>query len=170
MKLTKIAALTAGVVFSFGVSTVFAADVATSDEVVAKVKEAAAELAKDATAGLAELNKKDGKFVWKDTYVFAYDCKGDKMVAHPMAPALVGQPVLAMKDKAKENAKELFKELCAAGEGAKGGWVEYQWTKPGVEGVFKKFSYAHAIEGSTIQVGAGIYDDAATVDGLNGKL
>ncbi len=41
-------------------------------------------------AAIAEINKKDGKFVWADTYVFLMDLDG-KMLAHPMSPALIGK-------------------------------------------------------------------------------
>ena len=76
----------------------FAAN-ATKDECVAKSKEAAAMVnEKGLDAAVAEINKKDGKFVWKDTYVFLMDLEG-RMIAHPMSPALVGKNVLDMKDK-----------------------------------------------------------------------
>ena len=69
---------------------------ATKDECVAKSKEAAAMVnEKGLDAAVAEINKKDGKFVWKDTYVFMMDLDG-KMLAHPMSPALVGKNLLDM--------------------------------------------------------------------------
>ena len=72
---------------------------ATKDECVAKSKEAAAMVnEKGIDAAIAEINKKDGKFVWADTYVFLMDLDG-KMLAHPMSPALIGKNVLDMKDK-----------------------------------------------------------------------
>ena len=72
---------------------------ATKDECVAKSKEAAAMVnGKGLDAAVAEINKKDGKFVWKDSYVFLMDLDG-KMLAHPLSPALIGKNVLDMKDK-----------------------------------------------------------------------
>lgn len=120
-KLLSCAGFACAVAFS---THVIAADTATSDEVIKKVKEAAKELsaAKGADAALAEFNKKDGKWVWKDSYVFVYDCGADKMVAHPMKADLVGKPILKINDK---KGKPLFQDLCDAGKKAGGGWVAY---------------------------------------------
>ncbi len=155
MRFTKIVGLT-GLALTLGMGSAYAADGATPEEVVAKVRAAAEAIAKDSTAALAEMNKKDGEWVWKDSYIFAYDCKADKMAAHPMKASLVGGPVLQIKDKA---GKELFKELCSAGEQEKGGWVTYMWPKPGSDAPVQKISYAVQVNGSTVQVGAGVYGD-----------
>src|SRR5660398_69036 len=89
---------------------------ATKDECVAKTKEAAAMVnEKGIGAAIAEINKKDGMFVWKDTYVFLMDLDG-KMLAHPMSPALIGKNVLDMKDKG-EPGKFLFKEMVTVAKG-----------------------------------------------------
>ena len=53
------------------------AESGTKDECVAKTKEVAKMvLDKGVEAATAELNKKDGKFVWKDTYVFMMGLDG----------------------------------------------------------------------------------------------
>jgi dihydroorotase len=94
---------------------------ATKDECVAKSKEAAAMVnEKGLDAAVAEINKKDGKFVWKDTYVFLMDLDG-KMIAHPMSPALIGKNLLDMPDKGTPG-KLLFKEMVAL---AKSGAVAF---------------------------------------------
>src|SRR4030042_6875113 len=83
---------------------------ATKDECVAKSKEAAKMVnEKGLDAAIAEINKKDGKFVWADTYVFLMDLDG-KMIAHPMSPALIGKNVVDMKHRG-EPGKLLFKEM-----------------------------------------------------------
>jgi len=47
------------------------ADSATKEEVIAKVKEAVALITtKGQDAAFKEISNKEGKFVWKDTYVF----------------------------------------------------------------------------------------------------
>ena len=51
--------------------------------------------------------------------------------------------------------------------------VEYWWPKPGEAKSSRKISYVHSAEVSfkpDIQVGAGIYDDATTVDALNQRV
>ena len=85
---------------------------ATAEEVITKVWSAALFLRDKGASGFASLNSKDGPWVWKDSYVFAFDCRHDQMVAHPIRPDLVGRPILQITD---DNGKFLFKELCKAG-------------------------------------------------------
>lgn len=140
----------------------WAADAATADEVVAKVKEAAADVAAHGDASLAAYNDAKGKWAWKDTYVFVMDCKTGVMTAHPNEK-VKGMKLADLKGKANEN---LGPALCAAaGKGANGGWVEYMWTKPGAEGNHRKVSYVKPA--GNYAVGAGVYDDTpvATLEG-----
>lgn len=148
----------------------FAQEAATPEEAVTKVWSAAKYLQDKGASGIAALNSKDGPFAWKDSYVFAFDCRLDRMVAHPMRPDLVGQPVLQITDN---NGKYIFKEMCKAAQDKRGGWVDYMWTKPGAGKVSRKLTYvatAHMAFSSGIQLGAGVYDDKLTVDGLNQLL
>jgi len=79
-------------------------------ECVAKCTEAAGMITKDGQdAAVAEINKKDGKFVKGDIYVFLMDMSG-VMLAHPMSPNLIGKNLLELKDK---EGKEFFKEFIA---------------------------------------------------------
>ena len=140
----------------------WAADAATADEVVAKVKEAAADVAAHGDAALAAYNDPKGKWAWKDTYVFVMDCKTGVMSAHP-STQVKGMKLADLKGKAGEN---LGPSLCAAAsKGANGGWVEYQWTKPGADGNHRKVSYVKPA--GNYAVGAGVYDDTpvATLEG-----
>jgi len=133
------------------------ADTATKDECVAKSKEAAQMvLDKGVEAATAELNKKDGKFVWKDTYVFMMGFDG-KMLAHPMSPALVGQDVLGKTDKS-EKGKPIFKEFVALAKDKGEGWVDYLWPKPGQEAPAKKVTFIYRVPGKDLLMGAGIYE------------
>jgi len=133
------------------------AENATKDECVAKTKESAAMVKdKGLDATIAEINKKDGKFVWKDTYVFLMDLEG-RMLAHPMSPALIGKNVLDMKDKG-EPGKFLFKEFVTVAKGKGDGWVDYMWTNPGDPKPRKKVTYIYRVPGKDLFVGAGIYD------------
>lgn len=142
----------------------WAADAATADEVVVKVKEAAAAVKASADATLSEFDKKDGKWAWKDTYVFVMDCAGGTMKAHPN-PQVKGMKLTDLKDKA--TGKEFGTALCAAGKKAGGGWVEYMWTKPGAEGHHRKVAYI--LSAGNYQVAAGVYDDKATAAELEAK-
>lgn len=133
---------------------------ATKDECIAKTKEAAKMVAdKGLDATIAEINKKDGKFVWKDSYVFMMDLDG-KMLAHPLSPALVGKNLLDMKDKAvpPEKGKFLFKEFIEVAKGKGSGWVEYMWTNPGDPKPRKKVTYTYRVPGQNVYVGAGVYE------------
>lgn len=144
---------------------VWAADAATADEVVAKTKEAAAAVkASSADVVLSEFDKKDGKWAWKDTYVFVLDCTSGTMKAHP-SEKVKGMKLTDLKDKA--TGQEFGTALCNAAKGAKGGWVEYMWTKPGAEGNHRKVAYV--LSAGNYQVAAGIYDDKMSVKDLEAK-
>ena len=142
----------------------WATDAATADEVVSKVKEAAAAVTANADVTLSEFDKKDGKWAWKDTYVFALDCAAGTVKAHPNEK-VKGIKVTELKDKATE--KEFGTALCAAAKKAHGGWVEYMWTKPGAEGHHRKVAYI--LSAGNYQVAAGVYDDKATAAELEAK-
>jgi signal transduction histidine kinase len=123
-------------------------------ECVAKCTDAAGMINKDGLdAAKAEINKKDGKFVKGDIYVFLMDLSG-VMLAHPMSPNLIGKNLLDLKDK---EGKEFFKEFIALAKEKGSGWVDYMWPKPGEEAPSKKSSYILKVEGKDLIVGAGIY-------------
>ncbi|MDG4561332.1 MAG: cache domain-containing protein [Candidatus Competibacter sp.] len=142
----------------------WAADAATADEVVAKVKEAAAAVSANADVTLSEFDKKDGKWAWKDTYVWALDCTNGVIKAHP-SPKVKGMKLADLKDK--ETGKEIGTPLCDAAKGANGGWVEYMWTKPGAEGNHRKVAYV--LTAGDYVVSAGVYDDKLTAAELEAK-
>ncbi|HNW77686.1 MAG TPA: cache domain-containing protein [Candidatus Competibacteraceae bacterium] len=142
----------------------WAADAATADEVVAKVKEASVAVKAGADVTLSEFDKKDGKWAWKDTYVFALDCSAGVVKAHPNEK-VKGIKVVDLKDKA--TGQEFGSALCAAAKKAHGGWVEYMWTKPGAEGNHRKVAYV--LSAGNYQVVAGVYDDKLTAAELEAK-
>src|SRR5579864_6273561 len=134
---------------------------ATAQEVVAKVRQAAAELSK--SHNVIQFNNRTGPWVWKDTYVFVLDC--DKMVtaAHPIRGDLRGVPIVVIKD-AKGNA--LYKDpaaFCAEARKPAGVWNEYWWVKTGETEGSRKISYHLGAEGTPFVVAAGIYDDKMTI-------
>lgn len=67
------------------------ADIATAEEAVNNVRAAAKFLHDKGSAGYAEFNNKDGKWVWKDSYVFVYDCRRKQNDGTPLA-ARSGRP------------------------------------------------------------------------------
>ena len=67
-------ALTLTAVLAWLAPQAAAGEAATPQEVIAKVKEAAAFLAKNGKSGLKAFDSPDSPFVWKDTYVFVNDC------------------------------------------------------------------------------------------------
>jgi cytochrome c len=140
------------------VCTSFATDeTATVAECIEMTKLAADMIQLDKDAALAEIAKKDGKFVWKDSYVFAMDLKG-KMLAHPMMPGLMKMDsLLGTPDKNPTDSKMLFAEFVVMA-GTKGeGWVEYMWPKPGSTEPSKKETFIYRVPDTSIFVGAGIY-------------
>ena len=142
----------------------WASDAATADEVVGKVKEAAADVKAHADVALTEYDKKDGKWAWKDTYVWVLDCAKGVVKAHPNEK-VKGMKLTDLKDKATD--KEIGTALCDAAKKTNGGWVEYMWTKPGSEGNHRKVAYVLAA--GNYAVSAGVYDDKLTAQQLEAK-
>jgi cytochrome c len=151
----------------------FADEAATPQEIIAKVKEAAAYLATEGEAGLTLFDEADTRFVWKDTYVFVWDCTADAVVAHPVA-AVRGIKISTVTDV---TGKVFGPDLCEASAQPDGGWVDYMWQKPvKAEGSdqltyegdpSRKVSYVLAVPGQPYQVGAGEYNDSDTVEELD---
>jgi len=142
-----------------GAAPVVADEAATAEEAITHVWSAAKFLQDKGVSGFASLNSKDGPWVWKDSYVFAFDCRLDRMVAHPMRPDLVGRPIMQITDN---NGKFIFKEMCKVGNHPRGNWVEYLWTRPGAGKVSRKLTYTVTADisfSTGIQVAAGVYDD-----------
>ncbi len=139
-------------------STVFAEpSTATVAECIEMTKAAAAMIEQDQDAALAEIAKRDGKFVWKDSYVFAMNLHG-QMLAHPMMPGLMKmKSLLGTPDKNPTQPKMLFADFVLLA-GTKGeGWVDYMWPKPDSTEPARKETYIYRVPGTSIFVGAGIY-------------
>lgn len=163
-----VTAVLAALMMAVAVGTVAAEEMATPEEVIAKVKEAADFLSKNGEAGLAQFNDPKGPWVYKDTYVFVTDCSKDEMVGHPMSGVL-GAKLSGIMDK-KDGTIPVGKNLCEAAKNPNGGWVEYFWTKLGSEEPVRKISYMLKVPGQPYEVGAGIYDETKSLDELNGMI
>ena len=132
---------------------------ASAREVIAKVRKAARTLSK--TRDLTPFTKKQGPWVWKDTYIFVVDCDKKVVAAHPIKPELVGQSSASLKDTKGNNV--FPEDWCDAAKKPSGIWVEYWWPKPGEKDGSRKLSYGLGASGTPYAVGAGIYDDKASV-------
>ena len=133
------------------------ADSATKEEVIAKVKEAVTLITnKGQDAAFKEISNKEGKFVWKDTYVFVFDFEGT-LLARPVHQEAIGKNWLNFEDKSNP-PKKPTKEMADLAKDKGEGWVEYMYPKPGEEAPSKKISYVCRVPGQNIFVGAGIYE------------
>jgi len=142
---------------------------ATPEEVVQKVRRAAQDLAKAGKAGLATFSSMNATSVWKDSYTFVLSCQGGTAVtvAHPIRPELKGQPVSQIVTFGPKPGEQLAADFCAAGQKPKGGWVEYNFPKLGGAQPGRKVSYLLSAPGTPYVVGAGIYDQTATLEELD---
>ena len=154
-----------------------AGETATPQEVITKVREAAAYLEKKGMDGLKTFDTIESPYVWKDTYVFVYNCEaGLADVGTPFATA-EEQKVATNEDA---TGKIIGPELCKAAEKPGGSWVAYTWWKPTrIEGApqlthgeqtLRKVSYMLQVKDQPFQVGAGIYDETKTVAELDAML
>jgi signal transduction histidine kinase len=107
-------------------------------------------------AAFKEINNKEGKFVWKDTYVFVFDLEGT-LVARAFRQQAIGQNWMNLKDQSSP-PKQMVKEMADVAKGKGEGWVEYMYPKPGEEAPSKKISYVYRVPGQNLFVGAGIYE------------
>jgi hypothetical protein len=138
---------------------------ATPQEIVSKVQEAASVLAKSADAkpggaALQQFDQKQGPWVWKDTYVFVVDCGQAIIAAHPVNPELIGKDAMSLLDT---KGHPFFWQVCDALKKPSGIWLQYWWPKPGQKEGSRKISYALRAGSTNYVVGAGIYDDKATI-------
>ncbi|HVH30501.1 MAG TPA: cache domain-containing protein [bacterium] len=138
-------------------------DKANAREVIEKVRQAAQTLSK--THDLTPFTQKQGPWVWKDTYIFVADCDKKLVAAHPIKPELVGQSSASLKDTKGNN---VFPDnWCNEVKKPSGVWIENWWPKPGEKEGSRKLSYGLAAKGTPYAVGAGIYDDKATLAELS---
>jgi hypothetical protein len=128
---------------------------ATKEECVAKVKQAA-KLIKDIglEAALKKMNDPNGPFVWKDTYVFAFDSETCKMLAHK-SPKIVGYMAKDLRDV---NGKLYFQEFLHVANTKGEGWVSYVYPKTRGAIPEPKISYIFKVPGEKVILGAGIYE------------
>lgn len=106
------------------------------------LSEAAAKMMKEDLPGaLCEINKKDGKFVKGNIFVFAW--RGGVLVAHPFRPQSIGNDITNHKDT---EGKEYVKEYLKIVKGKGSGWVNYKFPKPGEKKPSDKTTYVMKVD------------------------
>jgi cytochrome c len=110
-----------------------------------------------------EINKREGKFVSKNTYVFLADLEGH-LLAHPFNQQYIGQDMTGNKDiNGALFVQDYIKVAKSKGEG----WTEYMYPKP--EELkkpipfkemkqSKKTSYVYRVPGKDLMVIAGYFE------------
>jgi signal transduction histidine kinase len=144
------------VIMAWVLSFAGAALAAPADDAQALVKKAVA-MAKE--KGIDETLKvvadKSGALVNGDFYIFAVDMGKLTLVAHPMAPQLVGKDQSGMKDV---KGKMFFVEFVNLAKNPGSGWVDYYWPKPGADKTpVLKSTYIERVPGTDIMFGCGFY-------------
>jgi hypothetical protein len=150
-------------------SVVFAANVmaesGVKEECVALCKDAAKFInEKGFYPTVFEINKKEGKFVSKNTYVFLVDLDGH-LLAHPFNQQYIGMDMKPNKDM---NGKLFVQEYITVAKSSKGeGWTEYMYPTPEElkkntpfkEKVkSKKISFVYRVPGKDLMVIAGFFE------------
>ena len=137
------------------------AESATKEECIAKCEEAAQLITeKGMDAAFQRLQKKDGKFVWKDSYVYVMDFTGTHLT-HPLRPDSVGKNFLEAK---LPDGRYLVKELIEIAKTKGEGWIEYMYPKPEELAkpkpwkLSKKLAYVYRIPGKELFVSAGVFE------------
>lgn len=113
---------------------------------------AAAAVAKDKAAAIAEIGDKGGRYVKGELYVFAYDLNG-VMVAHPINAKLVGKDLIAVPDAGgKMFRKDIIQGVNASGSAT----VDYKYKNPKTGAVEEKVTFCK--KAADLAVCAGYYN------------
>jgi len=97
-----------------------------TQDLVALVEDAAALIEAKGDEAFTEFAQKDSKWHDADHYLFAYTLEGTT-VFHPLAPELIGQNVMDLKDM---NGKQIIRQITNIGRRSASdasGWVFYLW-------------------------------------------
>jgi hypothetical protein len=166
---TATAALAFGLVLAWVGSARAEQDRATPQEVIQRVQQAAHDLAKSGEAGLATFSGKNATSVWKDSYTFVQNCTSGSAVsaANPVRPENKGKSVAQTAIYGPKSGEQLAADFCTAARQPHGGWLEYNFPKPGETQAVRKVSYMLAVPGTPYVIGAGIYDENAKVEDLD---
>jgi cytochrome c len=157
-----IPSLAVGLFLAMG-GTAVGQDHATPQDVVSKVREAAAVLSKG--GDVAQFQDKQRPWVWKDTYIFVDDCAKNIQVAHPIRPELNGVDFKTIKDS--KGNKIFPANFCDQAKQPSGMWFEYSWPKPRAKEDSRKITYCTSAKGTPYVACAGVYDEKVTMTELS---
>lgn len=79
-------------------------------------------------------------------------------IAHASMPELEGKDISSILDA---DGLNIFEESIRLINSDGGGFLEYKWSKPGAEGIFKKIGYVEPIPGTNYFLGSGVYFPSA---------
>jgi len=162
----KVAVIALGVMVSVAFAAGVMAQGGIKDECVALCKNAAKFInEKGLDSAIAEINKREGKFVAKNTYVFLMDLDGNRL-AHPYATP--GDPKIMRIFDNKDTTGKLFVQEYIKVAKIKGeGWTEYMYPTPEElkkdipfkeKKSSKKNSYVYRVPGKDLMVIAGYFE------------
>jgi signal transduction histidine kinase len=123
--------------------------------VEALVTKAAALVDKNGKTAFVEFRKKDSEWFHGDTYLFAYDLKGNVLL-NPAFPKREGTNVAGQKDA---RGKLFHAAIIQVAETTGSGWVDYMFPKPGQAALSQKWAYVKkvTIDGVPGLVASGFY-------------
>lgn len=111
--------------------------------------------AKGEAAAFGEFRKKDSEWLYGDTYLYAYDFKGNVLL-NPAFPKREGTNVAGGTDaRGKPFQDEILKVAATQGSG----WVSYMFPKPGQTEPSQKWAYVRktTFDGVPGLIAAGFY-------------
>ena len=128
-----------------------------SRKTVALVEKAAALVDARGKSAFDEFRKKDSEWFDAETYLFAYDARGNVLL-NPAFPKREGTNVSGQTDASGKKFHDLMLEM-ARTKGS--GWVDYLFPKPGQTTPSHKWTYVKrvTIDGAPAILGAGFYPD-----------
>jgi hypothetical protein len=128
-----------------------------AQEVEALVEKAAALIDANGQAAFTQFRTKGTAWFHGDTYLFAYDLKGNVLL-NPAFPAREGTNVSGQKDS---NGKLFHDAIIRTAESKGSGWVDYMFPKPGQTRPSQKWAFVEAvkIDGVPALVASGFYSE-----------
>jgi signal transduction histidine kinase len=128
-----------------------------AEQVRRLVEKAAALVDRNGKTAFAEFRKKGSEWFNGNTYLFAYDMKGNVLL-NPAFPQREGTNVTGQKDA---RGKLLHQAIIDTAEKRGSGWVDYWFPKPGQTEPSQKWTYVKkvAIDGVPALIASGFYPD-----------
>jgi len=125
------------------------------EDVTAYVDRAAAVVAAEGGDACGTLRRP--RWYSGDWYIFVFDETG-RTVCHPARPEMVGTMAHDLVDA---SGKRFGDEIMRAGASEVGGWVDYEWTRPGGTAHVGKSAYVRSVtarDGKRYILGSGGYE------------